>query len=283
MTEQKFKIREFFLGQLKNEELAEFELQIIADASLEDKLHLAESELMEDYLEETLSPDEKVLFEKNFLVTTERQKRLDFLRLLKKHAKDVSQTKEIHNLVTENPLSFFDALKNFFSLNLKPVALLATVLVLVLAIGFSWKVFFDNNGQSEFASVEKEVNELNQKDFGNPSEYQKFSNLSLVSGNLRSSGSKNNLVESNLTNQVFLRLTLPIEINSDKIYTVKIIKDGKNTLTLNQIHTYQNKSGLEIRMLLPASLLKKGEYQIELQEENAQVENEKIFYTFTVQ
>ncbi len=84
--------------------MAAIELNIISDASLEDKLHSAESELIEDYLEEMLAPNERDLFNKNFLVMAERQKRLDFLRLLKKHAQGVSTIEEIDNLETEkNP------------------------------------------------------------------------------------------------------------------------------------------------------------------------------------
>ena len=101
MDNQKLKFRAYFLGQLTDDESAAVELNIISDASLEDKLHLAESELIEDYLEEMLAPDEKDLFDKNFLRSPERQKRLDFLRLLKNHAKEVSQTKEIGSLETE--------------------------------------------------------------------------------------------------------------------------------------------------------------------------------------
>lgn len=283
MENQNLKLRAYFLGQLAADESAAIELNIISDANLEDKLHLAESELIEDYLEETLAAGEKDLFNKNFLVTAERQKRLDFLRLLRGHAETVSQTKEIRSLKTEEKPSFFDSLKNFFSPKLNPVSVLVAVLVMILAVGFSWRIFFYNAEQSEFARMEKAIHELNQKDFSNPSEYQSYSNLRLVSGNLRSSGSKNSLAESNLTGEVFLRLTLPIEINSDKFYTAKITKDGKSVLTLNQIRTYQNNAGREIRLLLPASVLKKGEYQIELLEENSAVENGKIIYTFTIQ
>ena len=62
------------------------------------------------------------------------------------------------------------------------------------------------------------------------------------------------------------------------------MKDKKVLLTLNQIHVYQNQSGQEIRFLLPADLLKKGVYQIDLSENKnapngAALEN----YSFTVQ
>ncbi len=283
MDSQKFKFRAYFLGQLTDNESVAVELDIISEATLEDKLHLAESELIEDYLDEMLAPGEKDLFNRNFLQTPERQKRLDFLRLLKNHAKEVSQTKEADSLETEKKLSLVDALKNIFSVRQSPAPALIALLVLVLAIGFSWIFFFYNAGQSEFSSVEKGVQELNQKDFSNLSEYENLSNLRLISGNLRSSGNKNNLAENNLTSDVLLRLLLPIEVNSDKFYTAKIIKDGKSALTLNQIYNYQNNSGREIRLLLPASILKKGEYQIELREENSAVENGKIIYTFAIQ
>jgi len=203
--------------------------------------------------------------------------------VLKNHAQCASSVKAIDNLETEEKPSFFDSLKNFFSFKLSPMPILVAVLAMVLAVGFSWRIFFYNAEQSEFALTEKAVNELNQKDFSNPSEYQNYSNLRLISGNLRSTGNKNSLAESNLTGEVFLRLTLPIEIKSDKFHTAKIIKDGKSVLTLNQMHTYQNNAGREIRLLLPASILKKGEYQIELREENSTVENGKIIYIFMIQ
>ncbi len=281
MDNQNLNLRAYFLGQLTDDGLAETELQILSDASLEEKMYSVESDLMEDYLDETLAPDEKDLFDKNFLITAERRKRLDLLKLLKEHAQNIRRNKEIVSLKPEEKPTFLDSLKKLFSPNLKPAAILATVLV--LAVGFSWIFFFYNAGQRDVARVENSVRELNRKDFSNPVEYQKFSNLTLTPGSLRSSGGKNNLTENNLTDTVFLRLTLPIEINSDKFYTAKLIKDGKPVLTLDQMHTYQNQTGREIRMLLPASELKKGEYQIELREENSSNENAKIFYTFTVQ
>jgi hypothetical protein len=49
---------------------------------------------------------------------------------------------------------------------------LVAVLVMVLAVAFSWRIFFYNAEQSEFALTEKAVNELNQKDFSNLSEFK---------------------------------------------------------------------------------------------------------------
>jgi len=51
-------------------------------------LFFKESELIEDYLEGTLSEAESSLFKKNFLVTDERRELLNEIRLLKRFSSD---------------------------------------------------------------------------------------------------------------------------------------------------------------------------------------------------
>jgi hypothetical protein len=51
-------------------------------------LEFCESELVEEYLENSLSPNEIELFKTNFLVTNERQDLLNELRLLKRVSSD---------------------------------------------------------------------------------------------------------------------------------------------------------------------------------------------------
>lgn len=282
MKNQNSKFRAYFLGKLADNEAAAIELNIISDSSLEAKMHSAESELMEDYLDEMLAPDEKELFDKNFLVTKERQIRVDFLKQLKKHARSAHQKKPRNSASNENA-GLFNSLKNLFSLKLNPVPILIAASLLILAAGFIWIIFFNQAGQSDFAQMEKAINEINQKDFNNASAYQNFSNLRLIPGNLRSPGNKNSLFENNLTDEVFLRLMLPIGTGSDKSYTAKIKRDGKTVLTLNEIRTYENKAGREIRLLLPENVLNKGEYQIELNEQESAVENSIIVYLFSIE
>lgn len=53
-----------------------------------ERLEFCESELVEEYLEHSLSSDELELFKTNFLVTEERRDLLNELRLLKKVSSD---------------------------------------------------------------------------------------------------------------------------------------------------------------------------------------------------
>lgn len=62
-------LKQYLLGNLPPQEAEAIDLQIISDESSEEKLLWAESELMEDYLDETLSPTDVELFKENFLVS----------------------------------------------------------------------------------------------------------------------------------------------------------------------------------------------------------------------
>lgn len=69
-------IRRFFFGQLAEKERAEFEAALFADESFETRVRLAEYELADDYAFERLTDAGRVLFEKRFLITADRQSKL---------------------------------------------------------------------------------------------------------------------------------------------------------------------------------------------------------------
>ena len=58
------------------------------DSTDSETLFFAESELIEDHLEGTLSPSESELFLSNFLVTEERREHLNEVRMLKRFSSD---------------------------------------------------------------------------------------------------------------------------------------------------------------------------------------------------
>jgi CHAT domain-containing protein len=69
-------IREYLLGRLADEDREEFEQRFFADEELFDKLPTAEEELIDDFLNGTLSQDEVDLFQKNFLIGSKREQQL---------------------------------------------------------------------------------------------------------------------------------------------------------------------------------------------------------------
>ena len=60
--------------------------RIIEEASFAESLTQAENELIEDYLEGSLSAAERELFENQYLLSDERRERVQEIALLKKYA-----------------------------------------------------------------------------------------------------------------------------------------------------------------------------------------------------
>ena len=78
-------ICQYLLGQLGLEQQQRFEEQLMTQEGVFDELVVLEDELIDEYLQGTLSPVDRADFEKHFLATPERQQKLQFARALQKH------------------------------------------------------------------------------------------------------------------------------------------------------------------------------------------------------
>jgi hypothetical protein len=264
------KIRQYLLGNLSEEEAEKIDLRIISDKNFEELLYFAEESLMEDYLEKTLSPSDIKLFHENFLVSPERKNELKHLSLLKSHTQNKPEQSE--EPVSQSIISsdnFFQKLKVFFGLNIPLVAALSVLIVSGLLIG----VFLYDRSENELVR-------LAQTELSNVSEYKDLSNLSLISGTFRDAPGGGGLKKEALTDNTFFRLALPSGNFSEVFFNIKISREQKAVATLEHIRPYDNQNGQELRLLLPSSLLEKGDYKIEAAPENAT--EAPIVYSFTV-
>ncbi|HEX8288900.1 MAG TPA: hypothetical protein VF556_12940 [Pyrinomonadaceae bacterium] len=266
----KNELKSYLLGNLGEKETEEIDLRILSGSLLEEELRLAEDNLMEDYLDGALSPSESEMFTNNFLVSDIRKSHLKVLSLLKSHAPKRSENESRpRTLLSPSPVSFFQRLKDFFRLT--PVPILAVFAFAIL--GLAVVLFVYNQADNELA-------ELNKKNLSSLSEYENFYSVSLTPGTLRGAGEANNLSTEKMSDPVLFRLLLPIEINTENRFTAKIVDDQTSIAALTEISSYKNQNGRELRLLLPASLLKKGSYRIEVSGENANYS--PLIYTFTV-
>lgn len=78
-------LRSYLLGTLEAEPRAELEERILSDPAVYEELLLLEDELIDQYVAGGLSKAERQQFETHFLITAERQKKLRFGQLLKRH------------------------------------------------------------------------------------------------------------------------------------------------------------------------------------------------------
>ncbi len=259
------KLRKYFLETLSPAEIEEIELRLISDAAFEDELILAREILMEDYLDEMLSPDEVEKFRTNFLSCEKRVNEVKILAALKIYARR-NTSKETAPERSENSSgSFFDKLAAFFSVNMRPIAAAAVILISVF-IGYIFLIPENN-----------ELAELNGRNLQNTEEYRNLTNLSLASGILRSSDQISAISADKLTDTVFLRLALTLE---GEFFDVNITGNEKKIASGLRVRAYSNQNGREIRLLLPSASLIPGNYKIEVFP--ADISNTPVTYSFAV-
>ena len=79
------RIRQYLLGQVSRGAREEIERELLADAEMFAELLIIEEELTDEYVNGSLSPDDRANFESHFLATPERQEDLRFARALNRY------------------------------------------------------------------------------------------------------------------------------------------------------------------------------------------------------
>ncbi len=254
--------KRYLLGDLPPAETETIDLQIISDEGFEEKLFWAESELMEDYLDETLSTAEIKLFKKNFLVSNERLAQFEQISLLRNYAQNLTAKKAPAHETAELTEDWLNKFKRFIFLNWRPTAAAFALVLVGLTAVFYLTANYQSPAEREFAA-------LNQKDLSDLTELKPLASLSLMKGVFRDSDGVRRLPEDRLTEKVLLRLALPMPTAAPQKFRAELSKDGKNLFKLDKLPFYNNPNGQEIRLLLPSTVLKKGTYQIKIAAEDA--------------
>lgn len=275
MENENDKLKQYLLGNLASTEAEKIDLQIIQDAEMEERLHFAENELMESYLEKTLSPSEIDLFQKNFLVSPERQSHFRQIALLRNYARTV-EPKTAAKSAKDDSEGFLAAIQKFFSPRLRFVSFALPLVVLALAIGIIFYVTADNQ-----TALEKEFSQLNQTDLTDLTNYSNLTNIDLFPGTYRDTSRTKKLNAGNLTEQILIKLDLPVETKPSDRFRLQLVRNGKIVFTQNALKFYVNPHGRELRLRLPSSVFQTGEQQFKIEKENAS--ESPVFYGFTVE
>ena len=78
-------VRRYLLQQLSEPEQQAFELRLLSEDELSEELEIVEDELIDDYIGNELSRDERVSFEGTFLTHPERQRKLEAAQALRRY------------------------------------------------------------------------------------------------------------------------------------------------------------------------------------------------------
>lgn len=247
-------LRLYLLGNLDDAAQARIETRLMTDEQFGNEISAAEEELIEDFLEGALTPVESRLFNSHFLTSDVRKAQLREISLLKSYVKDLDLRERRTDPVVDSRGGFIDSLKAY----MRPLLLGSAGLAILLIGGLIWSGYFRGPG----SALEKEYSDLNKADLSNLSELSRYSTVNLSSGSFRNGDSLSRQTADRLTDTVLFRLALPSKFTEGSTIKAKISRGPVAVFTIESSRVYGSTVGQEVRLLVPKSILQKGQYQI---------------------
>jgi len=245
-------LREFLLGGLDDVERDRIETRFLTDSETKERILAAEQDLIEDYLEDSLTTADKERFVALYARTSEQWRQLRITRSIKNWAiTEAALPQEIPAGV-----SSWGRLRNWLRLKpaLVPVAVALVIALVIVAIWLNLRV----EQRNRRSAIEQELAQLNSPESmrGRP---EQMVPLDLSPGVGRNIDKPKQLDRENV--QV-VELVLPW-INGERYskYRAEVHRvDDGDSFTIDILP-----AGSEvIRLRVPTHILRKGQYQVEL-------------------
>lgn len=313
-------IARYLLGELSEEQQIEIEDRAFADKNYLASITAAENDLIDEYVRNELSGAERQRFEKKFLASAERRKRVEFARAL---AGVMSEEVASKKIVVEKTSSWREAIYAFIN-GLTPAARIAFVsAVPLLLIGAGYLSLetlrlrreltelrtanqTQRDAQQQALELERRRNEelnaqLNQEkqqreqtdeslrelseagDAVNPAPRPVTVALTLLPGLSRGGANKPSLVLPEDARLVRLQIGIDPEEQYKKFAVELRTLAGRQVWTRENLNARNRRGARAVGLTLPATALKAGEYELRLQGVNDSGGAEDIgFYYFDV-
>lgn len=246
-------LREFLLGKVDDEERLRIESLFLTDPEAREKILVIEQELTEDYLEDSLSAEDREKFLSRYGQTAAQLQQLRITRAIKDWA--VRENASVQTV--PNELSVWSRLRA--RLRLKPVLVIPIAVTAMIAIVVAgvWL-----NSRMKRAALEQELAQLNSPASLHETPQQMVS-LRLFPGAVRST--EPIIVLKRSAASAIVELNLPwIQKDRYPTYEAEIRPvGGAKLLTMPNLQA-ENDARYEIRFRFPARVLTRGQYQVRL-------------------
>ena len=241
-------LRQYLLGKVDDDERERIEKLFITDSQARDRVLAARQDLIEDYLEDSLTSEEQELFLLHYAQTPEQRRKLRITKSIKDWALAEVQAAPGSSSIWSRLLE---------TVRLKPafVVPIAVACLIVIFIGYIWL-----KSTIEHRAIQKEVVQLNTPESLSHTSSQMVS-LRLTPVTVRNGENENQITKLADTQVVELRL-LTIEGGTYQLYRVAVRQVGvKGPITTFDV---QGANSNTIQLRLPAHILANGSYRIEL-------------------
>jgi len=273
------KLRQFLLGDVDDLEREQIEKRFISDPQSKQRILIAEEDLIEDYLEDSLSPIQKQQFLAQYGYTPQHRRRLQITRLIKDNAMSGASAVDI---AAVKRISFFSQL---WSQNKRILIPALAVLMIALIAGVIF-VSQSRRRKSEEAnqrtSIERELAELNSTT-ASPLSSSAAVSMVLPPISVREVGTNHEITQKPGTTVIELHL-LWTQKQGFSSYRATLNRVAETEqFTISALHLQDDKSGRAVILKIPSHLLRRGLYQVNLSgAEPSGPSSLSEEYTFTV-
>jgi len=255
-------IRKYLLGDLNDIQQEQVGERLLCDDSFAERLYAAQDNLIDDYVFNLLPADERENFEKNFILTDERRKKLLFSQTLQSYVSigDIRQCEDDHLLSKwwKNSLLFLREHKAWSGTALAVVIFL---IFLTPRIASWLKPTGPASLSQNRASIERQIAELNKQPFDPNVHAPNTLELLLQPILLREGGEIKKAVLTGDIQTLNLKLVLPhVRYGSYRALVQTV--EGSELFTIEGLKP--EASVAEILLRIPSEFLSTGDYQLEL-------------------
>jgi hypothetical protein len=250
-------VREFLLGKVDERERELIEGLFLTDSQVRERVLNAEQDLIEDYLEDSLTETDKELFLARYGQTPAQQRQLR----INKSIKDWARRESPSTHAVSAKISVFSQFRERFRLQPTLVIPIVVTAMIVIAIGAVW-LSTRSEKQERYLAIEQELAKLNT-----PANLREVPpNMSLLELSpfaVRSAEREKEFKKTAETRLVELRLPW-IQKERYPSYRAEVSRvGGSEPLTIPSVQA-ENDGGYRIRMRLPAYRLHRGHYRVRL-------------------
>lgn len=272
-------LRQFLLGKVKDEERERIESLFITDSHMRDRVFAAEQELIDDYLEDSLSTADREMFLSLYGDTAAQRRKLRIAKSIQEWA--VNQPK-MPPVRPEPAISAWSRLRERFRVNRMvwiPVAVTAAIAIVVAVI---WVNSQRTERNRQYLAIQQELAQLNTASSLREVPVA-MPLLKLKPGSLRSVQPQPELKIGTDSPVAELRL-LWMQKEDYPIYEALVRRPGDDhPYTISNLKA-EMEDGKFIRVRLPGHWLTPGNYEIELGGLSADgTKSQPEAYSFTVQ
>ena len=241
-------LRQYLLRRVDDDERQRIEKLFLTDSEARDRVLAAEQELIEDYLEDNLTTEDRKIFVSQYARTPEQQRKLRINKSIKHWAVTETRAAPISTSVWSRFLAPLRTRPAFAV----PVAV---AILIAVVIAYVWL-----NRRIEYRAIQKEVAQLNTPASLSQKLPQTVS-LRLTPVTARSGEAQNQVTKHGDIRTVDLYL-LTIQQERYSIYHAVVQRVGDQEPIATADVAAEN--GNTIHMRLPARLLNSGSYRIRL-------------------